>query len=142
LVAAALADQVSAGDNAESDAAWGNNAHGGSCGVAKDKLVELAHCVRLMSVRDEVCLGIKPDSARPHLALWLQVASAAPKEAVAAPLALAAFSAWMAGEHDVLKCCLDRGLALAPDYRLFSMLLHAHERGLTPADWERIHMTD
>ncbi|MDR0837010.1 MAG: DUF4192 domain-containing protein [Propionibacteriaceae bacterium] len=113
----------------------------GSGAISKQQLIELAQCVRLSSVRDEVSRGMSTRSARAHLGLWLLVASVAPPEAVAAPLALAALSAWLAGERNVFKRCLDRGLALAPDYRLFPLLLGAYLRHLPPSKWEELQMS-
>jgi hypothetical protein len=133
LVSSAL-DALGDADRAQSDGEVEN-------WIDQSRLVELAQSVRLVSVRDQVCFDMKPESARAHIALWLQVAAAAPPEATAAPLALAAFSAWMAGERSVFKCVLERGLSLDPDYRLFSLLMHAYVHSLPPAKWKELHMS-
>ncbi|WP_203567156.1 DUF4192 domain-containing protein [Aestuariimicrobium ganziense] len=72
------------------------------------ELVELAHLVADVPVRDRAWLMIRPDNAEAHQVLWSQVLSVSPDELTMAPLCLAGMAGWIGGNGALLNCVLER----------------------------------
>ena len=53
-----------------------------------------------------------------HVGFWTDVVRRAPDDLLAAPAALLAFAAWLAGHGALAWCAVDRCQAVQPDYAL------------------------
>ncbi len=73
-----------------------------------------------------------------HLTLWRDLTRRAEPDLVAAPAALLAFSAWMAGDGGLAHLAVDRALTADPHYRMALLIRQALRDGIPPAalsDW-------
>ena len=91
--------------------------------------------LRLLPVRDLAWSLITEENARDQLALWTSVARRAVPPFEPAPLCLAGFSAWRAGDGAQAACALDRATEVAPGYSLTELLMGLLERCISPNEW-------
>ncbi|MGH1562758.1 DUF4192 domain-containing protein [Mumia sp. DW29H23] len=96
----------------------------------------------LVVVRDVLWAGITRDNALESLALWREVAVSAVRPFEAAPLTLAAFAAWLAGDGAQAQCALDRVREVAPRYSMAGLVQTALSGCLDPAHWEGMSTDD
>lgn len=91
---------------------------------------------RLLPVRDLAWSFITDANAPEHLALWTAVAGRAIRPFEPAPLCLAGFSAWLAGDGAQALCALRRASEVAPrSYSLVGLLMNLLERAVPPSAW-------
>lgn len=104
--------------------------------VDDDMAARLMVWTRLIPVRDLAWSFITDANAADHLALWTTVARRAVPPFEPAPLCLAGFSAWLAGEGAQAGCALERASAVAPSsYTLVGLLSGLLERCVPPSAW-------
>jgi hypothetical protein len=73
-----------------------------------------------------------------HLTLWRDLTRRAEPDLVAAPAALLAVTAWLAGDGSLAHLALDRALSADPHYRMALLIRQALREGIPPAalsDW-------
>lgn len=96
---------------------------------------ELAVWVELVPVRDVAWSLMSPGTAEAHAQVWTHVARHAPDRLASAPLALAGFACWLAGDGAAAWCAVERCRALCPAYSLTELLAEALERAVPPRAW-------
>lgn len=75
-------------------------------------------------------------TARDHVRFWTDLVRRAPDGVLAAPAALLAFAAWLAGDGALAWCALDRCVGDDPDYPLAAQLGLALNRAVPPSAWD------
>lgn len=105
---------------------------------------ELAVWTRLIPVRDVAWSLMSRQSADAHAALWAHVARQAPPGWVAAPLALAGFASWLAGDGAAAWFAVERSREVEPGYSMAELLAEALERAVPPDAWTPVpdHLLD
>ncbi|MBB6626254.1 DUF4192 domain-containing protein [Nocardioides sp. KIGAM211] len=100
----------------------------------------LLTAVRVPDVRDVAREQVDRADVRAHVELWTDLLRRAPDALAAAPAALLAFAAWLAGHGALAWCALDRCEAVTPDGAdppdpagLVAALL---QRAVPPREWE------
>ncbi len=88
-----------------------------------------------IEVRDVAWAQIDHDSALVHVDLWRDVVRHAPRDLLAAPAALLAFSAWIAGDGALAWCALDRCHEADPGYSMAGLVTQALVNGVPPRAW-------
>ena len=97
--------------------------------------VEIAVLVAAISVRDAEWVRIDRGNALAMHALWASVARTAVPDFAAAPLSLAGFAAWQAGDGARAAVALEEALRLDPDYSMAQLLMELLQAGLHPDLW-------
>jgi len=97
--------------------------------------VEIAVLVASVSVRDAEWVRIDRDNALALHAVWASVCRAAIADFAPAPLALAGFAAWQAGDGARAVVALDEALRIDPDYTMAQLLMQLVQAGLHPDLW-------
>lgn len=96
-----------------------------------------AELVRDGRVRDVVLSQLTAESAPRQLATWLAVVQHLPDDdAALAPLGLAGFAAWVAGEGTLASAALQRGARIGYAGGLLHLLETINEMALPPAWWD------
>ncbi|GAA4878580.1 DUF4192 domain-containing protein [Saccharopolyspora cebuensis] len=85
-------------------------------------------------VRDTMLGTVLSEQAGAAEQLWLELVRKAPEPEVADAAALLAFAAYMRGEGGLASVALERIEQVRPDHRLGTLLRHAMDAGITPAD--------
>jgi hypothetical protein len=88
-----------------------------------------------LQVRDVAWAEMSRDDATAHVELWRDLTRRAPEDLRAAPAALLAFAAWLAGDGALAWCAVDRCRESDPDYRLGSLVAQALEDAVPPSSW-------
>ncbi|MDP3890693.1 DUF4192 domain-containing protein [Nocardioides sp.] len=91
-----------------------------------------------IGLRDVAWLLMSRADAARHVDWWVQVVRRAPGELAAAPAALLAFAAWLAGEGALAWCAVDRSRESDPDYRLAELVAQALTHAVPPSTWEPV----
>ena len=102
-----------------------------------DMAARLMVWTRLLAVRDLAWSFITDTNARDHLALWTAVAQRAVSPFEPAPLCLASFCAWLAGDGAQAACAASRATEVAPDYTLAHLITDLLERCVPPTAWQQ-----
>lgn len=89
-----------------------------------------------VAVRDGAWELMRRDGADRHERFWVDVVRRTPPGLLAAPAALLAFAAWLAGHGALAWCALDRCEEAAPGYRLAGYLAHALTHAVPPTVWD------
>lgn len=89
-----------------------------------------------LPVRDAAWEVVRRDEAERHERFWTDVVRRCPGPLVAAPAALLAFAAWLAGHGALAWCALDRCEEAAPGYRLAGYLAQALGNAVPPSVWD------
>lgn len=97
--------------------------------------VEIAVLVASVSVRDAEWVRIDRDNALALHAVWASVCRTAITDFAPAPLALAGFAAWQAGDGARAVVALDEALRIDPDYSMAQLLMQLLQAGLHPDLW-------
>jgi hypothetical protein len=97
----------------------------------------LAAC-RDVELRDVAWALMSRETAHRHVEVWRGVVRRCPTDLLAAPAALLAFAAWLAGHGALAWCALDRCALADPDYRMAGLVAHALEHALPPSAWTPI----
>ncbi|WP_435741461.1 DUF4192 domain-containing protein [Nocardioides sp. SYSU DS0663] len=87
-------------------------------------------------VRDAAWETMSRGEADRHVRFWTDVVRRCPPPLLAAPAALLAFAAWLAGHGALAWCALDRCEEAAPGYRLAGYLAHALTHAVPPSVWD------
>ena len=99
---------------------------------------EMAALVRDGAVRDALWPKLTRRKAHRQLAWWQAVVGAVPDEGAPAPLGWLAMAAWLDGQGALQSCCLERGLAIAPQHSLLRLAESINLLGLHPDAWARL----
>ncbi|MGZ4437624.1 MAG: DUF4192 domain-containing protein [Nocardioidaceae bacterium] len=91
-----------------------------------------------VDVRDVAWAEIDRAQATRHVELWRDLARRAPDDLRAAPAALLAFAAWLAGDGALAWCAVDRCHDSEPGYRLADLVAQALEGAVPPSTWTGI----
>ncbi|NLC98567.1 MAG: DUF4192 domain-containing protein [Actinomycetales bacterium] len=109
-----------------------------SAELQDDALILVAIWLRNLLVRDHFWFAIDQRNAREGLSQWAHVASRLPGVWRAAPLSLASFCAWQAGDGVRALLAAEAALEAQPDYALAALMLRVVEEGLPPTSWTRM----
>lgn len=88
-----------------------------------------------VDVRDVAWAEMGHANAAQHVALWRDVVRRCPRDLLAAPAALLAFAAWLAGDGALAWCAVARCKEVRSDYSLAGLLTEALAGGLPPSAW-------
>ena len=85
--------------------------------------------------RDEVWAWQSRSHARQAVELWSDAVRRLPRSHVAAPAAVLAFAAWLAGEGAMAWCAVDVSRAAQPDHSLAGLVAGLLESATSPETW-------
>lgn len=100
--------------------------------------LELAALVRDGAVRDVLWDGLTFETAKRYVELWTAVVRSVPDAGAPAALGLLGMAAWVAGNGALQVCCLERGLALAPEHSLLRLVETINVLGINPKTWAEL----
>ena len=100
------------------------------------ELAAVALTVTAGSLRDEAWACLGRTDARGAVELWSDAVRRLPSPHVAAPAAVLAFAAWLAGDGALAWCAVDRCQAVEPDHSLAGLVAQLLESATSPDDWE------
>jgi hypothetical protein len=93
--------------------------------------------------RDAAWAGLTRDGARDQVALWTDLLRRAPDDLSAAPAAVLALAAWLAGEGALAWWAVDRAHEVDPEHSLAALVADMLVGAVPPAAWEeRFAMPD
>lgn len=95
----------------------------------------LVVAIAAVEVRDVAWAQIGHDDARRHVDLWSDVVRRCPHDALAAPAALLAFAAWLAGDGALAWCAVERSQEAEPGYSLAGLVTQALAGAVPPTAW-------
>ncbi|MDP3890150.1 DUF4192 domain-containing protein [Nocardioides sp.] len=95
-----------------------------------------------LRARDALWVETDRESAAAVVDLTRHLACSAPADLRAAPAALLAFAAWLAGDGALAWCGLDVCQQVRPDYSMAGLVAHALEKGLPPTVWAAMSRAD
>ena len=95
-----------------------------------------------IEVRDVAWAEIRRDNCRTHVDLWRDVVRRSPSELVAAPAALLAFAAWLAGDGALAWCAVDRCQEVDSRYSLADLVGQALAGAVSPSVWSPLDSVD
>lgn len=120
------------------DAAWvGDTVRAG----ARPSDLAVARLLRALldpHLRDAAWEGLTRESAREHVAFWVDVVRRSPDPLVAGPAALLGLAAWQAGNGALAWCALDRCTDAEPDHPLAALIARVLEEAVPPEAWEEV----
>lgn len=91
-----------------------------------------------VDVRDVVWAEMTRSDAGTHVELWRDVVRRTPLDLVAAPAALLAFAAWLAGDGALAWCAVERCQESEPDYSMAGLVSQALAGAVNPSAWQPI----
>lgn len=91
--------------------------------------LERSHC------RDAAWAWVKRDDARAHVEIWLRIVRSTPVEYAAAPAAVLAFHAWLAGDGALAWCAVEHSAASGQPCSLTDLVEDLLERAAPPHLW-------
>lgn len=100
-----------------------------------DEAGRMLVALRSVEVRDVAWAEMSRADARTHLELWRDLVRRTPLHLAAAPAALLAFAAWLAGDGALAWCAVERCQEAEPDYSLAALLTQALTAAVDPATW-------
>jgi hypothetical protein len=103
-----------------------------------DEVGRLLVAVADVEVRDVAWAEMTREGAAVHVDLWREVVRRAPHEWMAAPAALLAFAAWLAGDGALAWCAVERCQEADPDYSLARLVAETLEAAVPPTTWQPI----
>jgi hypothetical protein len=86
--------------------------------------------------RDAVCAQLARENAVAHVRLWTDTVQRAPDELAAAPAAVLALAAWLAGHGALSWCAVDRCCESDPDNSLAGLVADVLNRAVSPSAWQ------
>jgi len=95
----------------------------------------LAVAMASVEVRDVAWAQIGHSDASRHVDLWRDVVRRSPRDTLAAPAALLAFAAWLAGDGALAWCAVDLSQEAEPGYSLAGLVTQALAGAVPPAAW-------
>lgn len=102
------------------------------------QVCELAAAVHAHPIRDRLWLQITRDTALAYQELWRRVAVRCPRALAAEPLALAGFSAWLAGSGVAARIALEQAAACDVGHTLTWLVGGLLDTGMHPNIWEQL----
>lgn len=100
------------------------------------ELAAVALTVTAGSLRDEAWAWLRRTDARGAVELWSDAVRRLPGSHVAAPAAVLAFAAWLAGDGALAWCAVDRCHDVDPEHSLAGLVAQLLESATSPDDWE------
>lgn len=88
--------------------------------------------------RDVCWVGLGRDQADSAVRLWTDAVQRSPEELVAAPAAVLAMSAWLAGHGALAWCAVDRCREAEPDHPLARVVDDLLTRAVPPSTWPEL----
>ncbi len=104
--------------------------------LSDPELASLARSVVAGERRDEAWVWLTRADARGAVDLWSEAVRRLPTTHVAAPAAVLAFAAWLAGDGALAWCAVDRCREAEPDHSLASLVAQLLESATSPDTWE------
>lgn len=95
-----------------------------------------------IAVRDVAWAEMTRVDAPQHVELWRDVLRRTPYELLAAPAALLAFAAWLAGQGALAWCAVERCQEVEPDYSMAGLIAQALTAAVHPSTWQQIPPED
>lgn len=95
-----------------------------------------------IDVRDVAWAEMTRSEALTHVELWRDVVRRTPSDLLAAPAALLAFAAWLAGEGALAWCAVERCHEADPDYSMAALISQALAGAVHPSTWQPIPPED
>jgi Domain of unknown function (DUF4192) len=95
-----------------------------------------------IDVRDVAWAEMTRADARAHVELWRDIVRRTPPDLLAAPAALLAFAAWLAGEGALAWCAVERCHEVDPDYSMATLVSQALVAALHPSAWQPVPAGD
>lgn len=92
--------------------------------------------VASIEVRDVAWAEMTQETAAAHVELWRHLVRRCPVDYAAAPAALMAFAAWLAGDGALAWCAVERAQEAEPDYGLAGLVTQALAGALPPDTWD------
>lgn len=86
-------------------------------------------------VRDAAWCSMTRDDATAHVTLWTDAVQRSPDDLVAAPAAVLALAAWLAGNGALAWCAVDRCVASDPDSSLARLVGELLDGAVPPSTW-------
>lgn len=106
--------------------------------LGADEVGRLLVAMLSIEVRDVAWSEMSRANALAHVELWRDVVRRTPQDLLAAPAALLAFAAWLAGDGALAWCALDRCREAEPDYSLAGLLTQALATATPPTSWRPV----
>jgi hypothetical protein len=88
--------------------------------------------------RDAAWADLDRSTAPGHVELWTNVVQRSPDDLVAAPAAVLALAAWLAGHGALAWCAVDRCQAVEPENSLARLVSDVLVAAVPPSCWERL----
>ena len=88
--------------------------------------------------RDAALAAMEREAAQGHVRLWTDAVQRAPDDLVAAPAAVLALAAWLAGHGALAWCAVDRSRAATPECSLADLVADLLTRAVPPSAWSRV----
>jgi hypothetical protein len=88
--------------------------------------------------RDAAWADLDRETAAHHVDLWTDVVQRSPEDLVAAPAAVLALAAWLAGHGALAWCAVDRCQEVEPDNSLARLVSDLLIAAVPPSCWERL----
>ncbi len=88
--------------------------------------------------RDAALAAMSRDAAAGHVRLWTDAVQRAPAGLVAAPAAVLALAAWLAGHGALAWCAVDRSRAAGQELTLAGLVADLLTRAVPPSAWSRV----
>lgn len=106
--------------------------------LGRDDLLRLVWLLRDKTRRDWAWAMIERPTAEDHLRLWAHVVAVAPRGQASAPVCLLGMAAWVAGDPELMRRCVDRIERINPTYTLGRLLADVRERAIPPHWWDEL----
>lgn len=104
--------------------------------LTEEQVREIVAGLHIHAVRDRLWLQITAENARAYQDLWRRVAVRCPRALAAEPLALAGFSAWLAGCGVAARVAVKQAAACDAGHTLTQLVDGMLQVGLHPNVWE------
>ena len=88
--------------------------------------------------RDAAWADLDRSTARHHVELWTDVVQRAPEDLIAAPAAVLALAAWLAGHGALAWCAVDRCQEVEPDNSLARLVSDLLVAAVPPSCWDTL----
>jgi hypothetical protein len=88
--------------------------------------------------RDAAWAAMTRDAAAGHVRLWTDALQRAPADLVAAPAAVLALAAWLAGHGALAWCAVERSQAADPGGSLAGLVADLLTRAVPPSAWSQV----
>jgi hypothetical protein len=102
----------------------------------------MAVAITVVEVRDVAWAEMNRSNACTHVELWRDLTRRTPLDLLAAPSALLAFAAWLAGDGALAWCAVDRCLEAEPGYSMAALVSQALAGAMHPSVWEPISVEE